>query len=68
MNEVRYMGQGKISQEDLIFECLKNITICLYNERSEQIRKLIVNNNSESNNFFIIEFLKEKTIMKSKIL
>jgi hypothetical protein len=37
-----------INQEDILFECIKNIFITINLEKGEEIRKSLGNNNTES--------------------
>lgn len=50
MSERNYEPQYKTqTQENYMFECLKNITICLHHEKAEMIRKTIESNNEKGN-------------------
>jgi len=43
----------KTNQDNILFECLKNLTISLYNEKGELIRKTVESKNHEGKEFDI---------------
>jgi len=45
MSEIIYEEKAKFTQEAIMLECLKNITICLFNEKAELVRKLLESKN-----------------------
>lgn len=45
MSENLYEQNLKQTQETILLECLKNITLCLFNEKAEFLRKTIESEN-----------------------
>jgi len=47
MKELINTGTFKTNSEDILFECLKNITISLFNPKGEDFRKTLCSNDSK---------------------
>jgi len=52
MNEIIKEEPFEYKSNEILLESLKNIIICLFNEKAEEIRKTIFSNNSEGKIYF----------------